>query len=124
MKFLLNMNLPRELGKRLHRDGHAYRHAADIGLSRAEDTEIIREAVKSKEVILTHDLDYGDLLAFSGDTEPSVVIFRVVNTHVDNLFRCLVSRWNEIEKPLQQGAIVIIEDAAFRIRELPVERGK
>lgn len=121
MNFLLNMNLPRSLGKRLQREGHACRHAADIGLSRAEDPEIIREAAKNKEVILTHDLDYGDLLAFSGDREPSVVIFRVLNTHVDNLFQCLVSRWSEIEKPLQQGAIVIIEDAAFRIRELPVK---
>ena len=32
MKFLLNMNLPRELGRRLIQHGYECRHAANIGL--------------------------------------------------------------------------------------------
>ncbi|MEW5720358.1 MAG: DUF5615 family PIN-like protein, partial [Chloroflexota bacterium] len=40
MKFLLNMNLPRELGKLLSTRGHAFRHIGDIGMARASDTAI------------------------------------------------------------------------------------
>lgn len=31
MKFLLNMNLPRELGRLLTHYGHTYHHVGDIG---------------------------------------------------------------------------------------------
>lgn len=37
MKFLLNMNVPRELGKRLTVEGHECRHLGDIGMACASD---------------------------------------------------------------------------------------
>ena len=41
MKFLLNMNLPRELGRKLAALGHEWRHVADIGMTRAADADIL-----------------------------------------------------------------------------------
>jgi predicted nuclease of predicted toxin-antitoxin system len=120
MKFLLNMNVPRELGRRLAAQGHECRHAGDIGMAQASDVAITEEARGSKETIVTHDLDYGHLLAFSGEPAPSVIIFRLRNTHPDNLFARIMSTWPEIDKPLLKGAIVVLEDAAFRIRRLPI----
>ncbi|MBC7265190.1 MAG: DUF5615 family PIN-like protein [Chloroflexi bacterium] len=120
MKFLLNMNVPRELGRRLAARGHECRHVGDIGMAQASDVAIIEEAKANKEVIVTHDLDYGHLLAFSGEPAPSVIIFRLRNTHPDNLFARMMSTWPEIERPLLEGAIVALEDAALRIRRLPI----
>ena len=40
-------------------------------MSRATDSEIVAEARRTGEVIITHDLDYGHLLAFSGEQAPS-----------------------------------------------------
>ncbi|MBC8456475.1 MAG: DUF5615 family PIN-like protein [Deltaproteobacteria bacterium] len=123
MMFLLDMNLPRELGKKLTVTGHECRHVGDIGMAEASDIEIVEKARKYQETILTHDLDYGHLLAFSGEAVPSVIIFRLHNTHVNNLFYRVIDVWSEIEKPLKDGAIVLIEDATVRIRELPITRG-
>ena len=120
MKFLLNMNMSRELGKLLVSQGHEYRHVGDIGLARAEDIEIVAEAKQKQEIILTHDLDYGNLLAFSGESVPSVIIFRLRNTQPKNMFIRLVNTWSKIQLPLIKGAIVILEDATLRIRELPI----
>ena len=91
-------------------------------MSRSNDLEIIREARKKTEIIITHDLDYGHLLAFSGEATPSVIIFRLRNTHPDNLFSQLIEKWPEIENPLLEGAIVVIEDNACRIRRLPIKK--
>ena len=91
-------------------------------MARKNDTAIIEEARAKSEVIATHDLDYGNLLAFSGERSPSVVIFRLRNVHPDNLFARITAAWPEIEKPLFEGAIVSLEDATVRIRRLPVER--
>src|SRR5271163_3018707 len=77
VKFLLNMNLPPAFGSMLASEGHEWRHVANLGMSRASDAAILAEAKSHGECVITHDLDYGQLLAFSGDSTPSVVIFRL-----------------------------------------------
>lgn len=120
MKFLLNMNIPPVLSHRLIALGHECRHARDIGMTRAMDVAILEEARAQHEVILTHDLDYGDLLAFSSVASPSVIIFRLQNTHPNNLIERFSSAWSEMALPLKEGAIVVMEDAALRVRRLPI----
>jgi len=120
MKFLLNMNLPRRLIHSLELSGHGARHVGDIGLASSSDETIVEEAERNHEVILTHDLDYGHILAFSGRSHPSVVIFRFRNSHPDYLLKKLYDKWPEIQKPLTEGAIVVLEDFALRIRTLPI----
>jgi len=86
VKFLLDMNLPRSLGQKLKTIHHQTRHVGGLGMAEADDIEIVHEARENQEVIITHDLDYGDLLAFSGESSPSVIIFRLRNTQLENLF--------------------------------------
>ena len=122
MRFLLNMNTPRELGLRLTDHGHSCRHVGDIGMAQASDTEIVEEAHRQGEVIITHDLDYGHLLAFSGESDPSVIILRVRNTQSKNLAGRIMRAWGEIEAALEDGAIVLLEDATTRVRRLPIAK--
>jgi predicted nuclease of predicted toxin-antitoxin system len=121
MRFLLNMNVPRDLGERLAVAGHSYRHAGDIGLAQANDGAIVSEAAARGEVIVTHDLDYGHLLAFSGASGPSVITIRLHNAAAAHVAVRILDGWKQIEGPLQEGAIVTLEDAAFRVRRLPIE---
>jgi predicted nuclease of predicted toxin-antitoxin system len=65
-------------------------------------------------------IDYGHLLALSGEPAPSVVIFRLRNTHPEHLFARVMRVWTEMEEPLQRGAIGVLEDAALRVRPLPI----
>jgi len=120
MKLLLNMNVPRTLIMLLAAHGHVCRHAGDIGLAQASDVAVLEAARGSQEAIITHDLDYGHLLAFSGESAPSVVILRVRNTHPDHLLTTITRAWPEIAGSLNDGAVVILEDAAIRIRRLPI----
>jgi predicted nuclease of predicted toxin-antitoxin system len=124
VKFLLNMNLSRQLGQLLETQGHVWRHVRDFGLGRAEDRQIVEAAKASHEVILTHDLDYGQLLAFSGDVRPSVVIFRCRNILPVALFELMRKNWDEWGPALEEGALIIVEDAAARIRRLPIGRSR
>jgi predicted nuclease of predicted toxin-antitoxin system len=122
LNFLLDMNLHRQLGRLLGTQGHGWRHVSDIGLHRAEDSTIMGEARVRREVILTHDLDYGTLLAFSGEKEPSVVIFRQSDIRPAALFQAMMRSWSLIAPALESGAVVVFEDNAIRIRMLPIGR--
>ena len=115
------MNLPRKLGDYLITKGHGARHAGNIGMFKSNDIEIVKQARINDEIIITHDLDYGNILAFSKEQKPSVIIFRIRNTTVENLFNNLIKVLANIENELHQGAIIIIEDTAVRIRKLPID---
>lgn len=121
MKFLLNMNVDRDMAAKLKERGHICRHVGDLGLSRAKDSEIVTEAKRAAEVILTHDLDYGHLLAFSGESAPSVIILRLRDLRSENMASRIDSVWKEIESALQAGAIISLSDGNMRIRNLPIE---
>lgn len=122
MRLLLNMNLPRDLARRLIDLGHECRHVGDIGMAESIDEDILETARKTGEVILTHDLDYGTLLAFSGASSPSVVIFRLTDIRTANLEHMFVASLPHVSELLESGAVVVVSDKAVRVRKLPVSQ--
>jgi len=50
----------------------------DEGLHRLPDGEVLDKTLRENRILLTHDLDFGELLAASGGSLPSEVIFRVL----------------------------------------------
>ena len=95
-------------------------HLRDEGLIRLPDREIAEKAVVENRIVLTFDLDFGDILATVRTDRPSVVIFRMRNQTPaavnPRLFRVIA----DCEKELASGAIVIVEDDGFRLRRLPI----
>lgn len=122
MKFLLDAHMPLTLAELLSQKGHSCRHIALIGQPGAKDAEIVIEATTHEEVILTHDLDFGTLLAFSGASKPSVLIFRVNPINATIFYQLIIDNWPILEFPLQEGAIIILEQENLRIRSLPIVR--
>jgi predicted nuclease of predicted toxin-antitoxin system len=120
MNFFLNVNIPSSLGTLLSAEGHSVRCAATIGMHAASDEMIVAAARANNETIVTHDLDYGEILAFSGEQHPSVIIFRIQPMNARSMLDSITANWNKIEKQLIAGAIVIIERHGIRMRSLPI----
>ena len=91
-------------------------------MARASDASILAEAKSRRECVITHDLDYGQLLTFSGDSAPSVLIFRLRRAGTKLMHQRMTTAWGEIEEGLTSGAVVVIEEAATRIRRLPIAK--
>ena len=86
MKFLADMGISPKTVSFLNSLAHDAVHLKDQGLQRAFDSFILEKTLKTlKEgrVLLTHDLDFAELLAASGGKAPSVIIFRLRNMHPD-----------------------------------------
>ncbi|MCC6157324.1 MAG: DUF5615 family PIN-like protein [Deltaproteobacteria bacterium] len=122
MKFLLNMNMPTRIAPALEARGYPVRHVRDIGLARATDRTILETARSAGETIVTMDLDYGQLLAFSGDAKPSVLILRIPRVSPDRLLSRLMEAIPKVAESLDGGAIVIVEENTCRVRTLPFAR--
>ena len=57
--------------------GHEAVHVRTLGMQRAPDAAIIERARADSSIVLTFDLDFGDVLAFGVLDKPSVIIFRL-----------------------------------------------
>ncbi|MDP2278394.1 MAG: DUF5615 family PIN-like protein [Nitrospirota bacterium] len=120
MKFLADMGISISTVNLLVQLGYSAVHVKEIGMKQALDTEIIAKAKNEDRIILTCDLDFGDILAASGDKYPSVIIFRLENETPTNVNKRLTQIFHESSISLREGAIIIAEEARHRVRLLPI----
>jgi len=59
--------------------GHEAVHVRTLGLQRAPDVDIVTRARADSRIVLTFDLDFGDVLALGVLDKPSVIIFRLAD---------------------------------------------
>jgi predicted nuclease of predicted toxin-antitoxin system len=105
----------------LSAQGHDAVHLLDQGLETMPDPHIIRKANHENRVLLTHDLDFGELMASSGSRLPSVIIFRLRNMRPERVNRHLRLAIAECQDALEEGAVVSVTEGQIRIRRLPIE---
>ena len=120
MKFLLDVGISPELGRLLESIGHSFRFVPDHYSSKSSDAEILNIAAENGEVVITHDLDFGMLLAFSRQAMPSVVLFRIHKISPSRFFALMTANWSVIDWPLQEGSFVVFDENGLRIRRLPI----
>ncbi len=122
MKFLIDMPASPNLIPWLEASGHDAQHALSLGLGTAPDTAIMARAKIEGRIVITADLDFGNLLAMSGETSPGVILFRGGN-YSDAEMQDLVRRTLEAVKPdVLQHAIVVVDKRRVRITHLPLKR--
>ena len=99
---------------------HDALHLREEGLIRLPDPEIAVKAARESRIVLTFDLDFGDILAAARSDAPSVIIFRLRNQtpHAVNprLFRVI----GDCQEELASGAIIMVENDGYRVRRLPI----
>ena len=120
MKLLLDQGLPRSAAALLCEADIDTLHVAQIGLSAAEDREILIYAQDDKRVVVTLDSDFHALLALTEATSPSVIRIRIQSLRASALTELLVKVINKCEADLQQGAVVTVEPSRIRVRHLPL----
>jgi len=120
MKFLADMGISPKTVSFLNSLAHDAVHLKDQGLHRAFDSVILEKAVNEGRVLLTHDLDFAELLAASGGKSPSVIIFRLRNMHPDRVNICLNMIMDIHVEALEKGVIISVDEGLIRVRHLPI----
>jgi predicted nuclease of predicted toxin-antitoxin system len=85
MKLLVDMNLSPRWVALLANAGWQAKHWSEVGKPDASDSEILRFAASNDYVVLTHDLDFGAILAISHGKKHSVVQIRSGDTSPESV---------------------------------------
>lgn len=120
MKFLADMGISPRVVDELRQKGHDAVHLAEQGLNRMVDGDILQKARQENRIVLTNDLDFGELLAASRGNLPSVITFRLKDMRPLNVGKHLFSIINQQAGALDQGVIISVTEKKIRIRNLPI----
>src|SRR5262249_40792460 len=102
--------------------GHDAVHVRTLALQRAPDIDIVARARADSRVVLTFDLDFGEVLALGVLDKPSAVIFRLADERPAAVNERLSAVLAEQAAVLEAGALILIEDTRYRVRKLPIGR--
>ncbi len=120
MKFLLDENMPPSLAGLLQSIGHEARHVIEIGYNNTPDFKITEFAAASGEVIITHDTDFGTILALTGKNRPSVILFRWQAITAQSVLQFISKHLPQLEENLSKGALIVVDEHKIRVRNLPL----
>lgn len=122
MKLLLDMNLPPSLTASLRSAGFTAVHWSAVGDPRAADTTVLDWARTNDHVLVTHDLDFGALLAAGGQPTPSVIQLRTADLAPESYAPLLIAALTQTADTLTDGALVTVSPNESRVRILPLRR--
>src|SRR5438552_11847767 len=121
MRFPADAGVSPETVEFLKQLGHEAVHVRTLGLQRAADAELVERARADSSVVLTFDLDFGEILALGILDKPSVIIFRPADERADSVNQSLSTVLAERLAELPSGALILVEDTRYRVRKLPIE---
>lgn len=122
MKFVVDANLSPRVADRLNAAGHDAVAVRDLGLHDATDDEIVDQALTDDRVIVSHDTDFGTLLAVSRQTKPSFILVRSADPlTADQVADLIIANLDVMSEDLTVGAIVTFARGHLRSRRLPVK---
>ncbi len=120
MKLIVDMNLSPRWVRALADAGIEAAHWSTLGRADALDVEIMTYAKVNGYVVLTHDLDFGAILAATQGEKPSVVQVRAGDVTPEALGAELVAALRQMEPELSQGALLTVDPGRTRLRVLPL----
>jgi predicted nuclease of predicted toxin-antitoxin system len=117
---LVDMNLSPDWIPVLAAAGHTAVHWAAVGDVHALDTELMDWARTNDHLILTHDLDFGTLLAQTRASRPSVVTIRADDPRPAAISTEVLAAIQQHATELAAGALVMVDTKRSRVRVLPI----
>ena len=121
MKLLVDMNLSPRWVDVLAHAGVEAAHWSTLGKHNAPDSEIMAYASANNCVVLTHDLDFGAILAVTHGQKPSVVQIRAEDVSPDVIGKQIVIALRQMACELEEGVLLTIDSNRTRLRLLPLQ---
>lgn len=120
MRFVIDENMSQKWARELNARGHRAEHWLEIGKRAAPDADVLQYARSVDAVVLTCDLDFGDILAASGSKTPSVLQLRPGKMRPEILIHRVLAAINQHSRLLEAGVLLTIDLKKSRARALPL----
>lgn len=122
MRLLVDANLSPAVAALLNQAGHDAVAVRDLGLQDATDETILEQALADDRVIVSHDTDFGTMLAMQRRSKPSLILIRSADPLTTTQIAALiVDNLEVMVEDLTAGAIITFARGHLRSRRLPLQ---
>ncbi len=122
MRFLADAGIAQRIVEWLRSRAHDAVHLREQGLQRLPDGDVFAKASAERRVVLTFDLDFGEIVALSAPPSASVILFRLHDTSTPHVIERLEAVLAASAPQLEPGAVVVVvEETRHRVRTFPKE---
>ena len=104
----------------LKEHGHNATHLRDEGLHKLQNGKIFQKAIEENRIVITFDLDFGEIAALSRGRSVSVLLFRLHNTRLSNVLLRLSHVLENSQESLEKGSVIVVEETRHRVRYFPI----
>jgi len=120
LEFLANMNISPLTVEQLRTYGWNIARVSEVMDKGSKDIDILIYAQKQNKVLITQDLDFSTILALSGYAKPSLINLRLEDPRPDLVTTRIVDVVSIMEKELEEGVVVTVDETSARYRNLPI----
>ena len=120
IRLLADVHISHKTVGDLQKQGYEIMRSSEVLPANAPDINILEFARIENWVVLTQDLDFSMLVALSKYSQPSLITLRLSSAKPDIVTKRLLDVLSQIEKALQEGSAITVQDESIRIRKLPV----
>ncbi len=120
MKLLVDMNLSPRWIALLRDAGWQAVHWSTVGRGNEPDVEIMAYAAEQGCVVLTHDMDFGAILAATHGEKPRVIQLRMEDVTPQMAGSRVLAALRHMEQELESGALLTVDRRQVRVRMLPL----
>jgi predicted nuclease of predicted toxin-antitoxin system len=117
MRILADENMDAEVVRWLRAGGHEVLWAAEE-LGGAADSLVLARASTEDRLLLTHDLDFGELAIHHRLPAKGIILLRFKSSRAGEIVSRLAENWMEIERRAA-GSLTVVSNTAIRVRPLP-----
>jgi predicted nuclease of predicted toxin-antitoxin system len=117
---MLDQGVPRDAAFLLRQAGWTCDHVSELGMSRAEDTEILRVAQERQAVVVTLDADFHAILAVSMAAGPSVIRLRLQGLDGPRVASLLIDIVGQFAVEVRKGCLITVKRRKTTCHMLPI----
>lgn len=117
-KFLLDENLSHETAEFLNSLGYDTKTIAQFRLDGANDDKIAEKAAATNRILITLDVDFGEMYYLGIQKNLGVVVLRLRNQTVESANSALKTFLDSqvLKKKENYSALIVVEEGKIRIR--------
>jgi len=115
------MGISYQVAKWLNSIGHDAIHLSNEGLHTLGDHLIVEKAINEDRIILTADMDFGQILAFTKSNLVSIIQFRLYDLSPGNIISKLNIVFDKFSDDMDTDSVIVtIQENKMRIKKLPL----
>ena len=108
MRLYRDQMLRLEVAESLRNEGYDVIRASDVGQERADDSDILKKAIKENRILVTLDEHFGDWVVLPLSKHPGVIRIKVNPTTSDNILRVLMPFLHQYHNQEFENYLIIL----------------